>query len=152
MTASQKASRDKENSSDIQFWTLAHRQAELTERERIEAIQKGFQSVWLLVVKSNFKLTKGTLATLANLSPASLDRRIKGESSLSTVASERFDRLAQTAVLAEEVFEDRTIASEWMSTPNDLLGGDTPLTLCETELGARQVRRVLHSIDWGNVA
>ena len=52
-------------------------------------------------------------------------------------------------MLAEDVFEDKEAASTWMSTPNDSLGGVTPLSLCETELGARQVRRVLNAIEWG---
>lgn len=135
-----------------QFWTLARKQASLTEFERIETIRHGFEAVWLLTVKANFNLTMSSIAALSGLSAASIDRRIKGNDFLNPVASERLDRLAQTAVLAEDVFEDKEVASKWMSTPNDLLAGLTPLDLCETGLGARQVRRVLHSIEWGNVA
>jgi uncharacterized protein (DUF2384 family) len=39
-----------------------------------------------------------------------------------------------------------------MATPNDALGGNTPVLQCETEIGARQVRRILHAIEWGGVA
>ncbi|CAM5286868.1 Antitoxin OS=Stutzerimonas stutzeri OX=316 GN=UIB01_09545 PE=4 SV=1 [Stutzerimonas stutzeri] len=53
-------------------------------------------------------------------------------------------------MLAEDVFEDKEAAIVWMSTPNDALGGVTPLSLCGTELGARQLRRVLHAIEWGS--
>lgn len=79
-----------------------------------------------------------------------MERWLKSEAVLDPVVSERLDRLAQVAVLAEDVFEDKEAAIVWMSTPNDALGGVTPLSLCGTELGARQLRRVLHAIEWGS--
>ena len=68
------------------------------------------------------------------------------------VPTERLDRLAAVAILAEDVFEDENAAARWMATPNDALGGNTPVLQCETEIGARQVRRILHAIEWGGVA
>lgn len=68
------------------------------------------------------------------------------------MASERLDRLASVALLAEEVFEDKQAAADWMSEPNQSLGGRQPLSLCDTEIGANQVRRVLHAIEWGGAA
>ncbi|WP_324731838.1 MbcA/ParS/Xre antitoxin family protein [Pseudomonas paeninsulae] len=60
--------------------------------------------------------------------------------------------LTQVVVLAEEVFEDKAIATSWMTTANKGLGGKTPISLCETEIGAHQVLRVLRAIEWGGVA
>jgi len=60
--------------------------------------------------------------------------------------------LAQVVVLAEEVFEDKAVAASWMTTANKALGGKTPISLCETEIGAHQVLRVLRAIEWGGVA
>lgn len=115
-------------------------------------IQTGFDAVWLHAAKSAFRLTIPSLASIANVSASTIERRLRSKVPLDAIVSERFDRLAQVAVLAEEVFEDRTVAGDWLSEPNDALGGKTPLSLCETELGARQVRRVLHAIEWGGVA
>lgn len=56
---------------------------------------------------------------------------------------ERLDRIADLSRLAEEVFEDRKAAEHWMTSPNKALGGDAPALLCETEIGAKQVRRLL---------
>nr|WP_238543981.1 MbcA/ParS/Xre antitoxin family protein [Pseudomonas sp. GM21] len=39
-----------------------------------------------------------------------------------------------------------------MSTPNKAFGGTAPIMLCETEIGAKQVRRVLQSLEWGGSA
>jgi len=124
------------------FWSMAHALAAITEQERLARIRTGFEPYWLVATKSAFRLTTPMIAVIANVS-------LKSDEALDPVASERIDRLAQVAVLAEDVFEDKDVAGAWMATPNDSLGGETPLSLCETELGARQVRRVLHAIEWG---
>lgn len=131
------------------FWSMAHDLSAVTEHERLSRIREGFEPYWLVATKSAFGLTMAMVAVIANVSPSTVERRLKSDEALDPVASERLDRLAQVAVLAEDVFEDREAASSWMTTSNDTLGGQTPLSLCETELGARQVRRVLHAIEWG---
>ena len=55
------------------------------------------------------------------------------------------------ATLAIEVFQDKQAALDWLSRPNEALGGQAPGVLCETEDGAKQVRRVLHAMEWGGV-
>lgn len=139
------------NGITIKFFEMAAKQSSRTERERIEQISSGFQIVWLSALKSAFNLNQESLATIVNVSTTTLGR-LKRDAVLSQVASERIDRVAQVAMLAADVFEDESVAAQWMSKPHDLLGGVTPLSLCETELGARQVRRVLHAIEWGSAA
>ncbi len=134
------------------FWRLARGLSAKTEGQRMEVIREGMDSVWLIAISQTFRLTRPALASITNLSESTLDRRLKARSHLDSVASERLDRIAQVAVLAESVFEDEQVAANWMATSNDVLGGRTPLSLCDTELGARQVRRVLHAIEWGGVA
>lgn len=145
------ARKGKQESTD-QFWKLAHELYSQTESGRLDAITSGFETRWLKAVKVTFDINTRLLAVLVNTSVSTIDRAVKKGEVLGPVASERIDRLAQVAVLAESVFEDKEVASKWMSTPNDALGGASPLALCSTELGARQVRRVLHAIEWGGVA
>jgi len=92
------------------------------------------------------------LETLLNASMSTLERRRRGQKNLDPVASERLDRIATVSHLAEEIFETPVTATDWMSTPNTALGGDAPIMLCETELGGKQVRRVLQSLEWGGPA
>jgi uncharacterized protein (DUF2384 family) len=47
-------------------------------------------------------------------------------------ASERF---AEVEALALEVFEDWAVASSWLVSPNAALGGESPRTLCSSNLG-----------------
>lgn len=138
--------------ADISFWHLAHNLFQKTEGQRIEIIREGFDSTWLVAISKTFHLTRPALSTIVHLSASTLERRIKSRSQLDSIASERLDRIAQVAVLAESIFEDEHVAANWMAANNDTLGGKTPLSLCDTELGARQVRRVLHAIEWGGVA
>lgn len=134
------------------FWHLAHDLSQKTEGQRIEVIREGLDSAWLVAISKTFRLTRPALSSIVHLSASTLDRRLKDRSQLDSIASERLDRIAQVAVLAESVFEDEQVAADWMAANNDALGGKTPLSLCDTELGARQVRRVLHAIEWGGVA
>ncbi|SEK86705.1 MbcA/ParS/Xre antitoxin family protein [Halomonas daqiaonensis] len=61
------------------------------------------------------------------------------------------DRILAVVNLAADVFEDREVAISWMNRPNAALEGHTPSALCDTELGERQVRQVLHALEWGGV-
>lgn len=53
---------------------------------------------------------------------------------------------------AQKVFEDRDAAAQRMIRPNRSLDGKAPILLCETEMGAKQVRRVLYALEAGGVA
>lgn len=66
--------------------------------------------------------------------------------------SARLYRIASVSELAEKVLEDRNAADQWMSKPNQALGNRVPILLCETEIGAKHVRRVLHALESGGVA
>lgn len=131
------------------FWSLAHSQHKQTERERMEHISSGIEADIFVVIRKVFTLTQPTIAALANISTSTLERKIKSKAKLDPIASERVDRLMQIALQAEEVFEDRQAAIQWMGEKNRSLGDETPISLCRTELGARQVRRVLNAIEWG---
>lgn len=136
----------------VSFWTMADLLARKSEGERIKVIHEGMDSSWLQAVGTTFEMNRSSLARFVNLSETTLDRRLKAGTTLDQVASERLDRIAQVAMLAKSVFEAEQAAAKWMATDNDTLGGKAPLQMCDTELGARQVRRVLHAIEWGGVA
>ncbi|MAK87345.1 MAG: hypothetical protein CMK96_10515 [Pseudomonas sp.] len=50
--------------------------------------------------------------------------------------------------LAIEVFGNQKETERWLKAPNKALGGNSPASLCKTEDGAIQVRRVLHAAKW----
>lgn len=134
------------------FWAFTEERAKLGEAERLRQIKEGVSSSLIAGVRIVFGIKESGLTILLNASASTLDRRIREKKPLDSVASERLDRIAAVTSLAEEVFESREGAAKWMSQPNKALGGTAPIMLCETEIGAKQVRRVLHALEWGGAA
>jgi putative toxin-antitoxin system antitoxin component (TIGR02293 family) len=81
------------------------------------------------------------------LSSRSLLRRKTGR--LSAIESERILRLVRVVARAEHVLGDREAALDWLSSSNRALGGDEPVSLLDTELGAKRVLDVLGRIEHG---
>jgi putative toxin-antitoxin system antitoxin component (TIGR02293 family) len=131
---------------------LVNETASTSEQERIVRIIEGYPADHLVTVRSALTLTATLAEQLFAVSQSTLLRRLKDRQRLSSVTSERLDRLASVAHLAQEVFENRDRALSWLSSPNIALGSQPPIMLCETELGANQVRRVLHALEWGGAA
>ena len=134
------------------FWLIARELRDRSEGERLKRIQSGFSPTWVRATREAFKLSNELLESLFNASISTLERRQKQQQPLDSVASERLDRVAMIATQAAEVFEAADKASRWMVTANAALGDATPLHLCESEIGARQVRRVLAAMEYGGVA
>lgn len=134
------------------FWHFAVDISSAGESTRLDAIRLGYQPDLVFAVRAALKMTVETTESFFNLSMSTLERRLRTKERLGMVASERLDRVALVAKLAEDVFEDKAKATEWLSKPNMALGDQLPVHLCETEIGATQVRRVLHAIEWGNPA
>jgi putative toxin-antitoxin system antitoxin component (TIGR02293 family) len=135
-----------------EFWDFSSRRYMLQESERLRQIKSGFPAHLFHAMRLTFNLPERSLVVLLNASISTLERRMREHQALDTVASERLDRIASVSHQAEEIFENRTTAAEWMSKPNKALGESAPILLCETEIGAKQVRRVLNALEWGGVA
>lgn len=135
-----------------EFWEFSAHRFHLNEAERLVQIKEGFPARLFQGVRVTFALHERSLEGLLNASISTLERRVRQQQPLDSVASERLDRIAAVSRLAETVFESRELAAQWMSKPNKALGDEAPIMLCETEIGARQVRRVLHALEWGGAA
>jgi len=68
---------------------------------------------------------------------------------LSPVESDRVYRFARIIALAEDVFEDKEEALEWLKSPQYGLGGLVPFDMLQTDAGAREVEELLVRIDYG---
>lgn len=75
--------------------------------------------------------------------------RRKKEGVLSRDESGKLVRLAQVIERAAEVFEDEHAALNWLKSPNAALGGTSPLSLLDTELGSVAVVNTLGRIEHG---
>jgi putative toxin-antitoxin system antitoxin component (TIGR02293 family) len=68
---------------------------------------------------------------------------------LSQAESERTERLARIVATAQFVFDGDEIARRFLNVSHPLLGGETPLELSYSELGAREVEELLWRIFYG---
>jgi len=77
-------------------------------------------------------------------------RRAKGR--LTPDQSDRLVRILRVVAEAEATFDDRTRAGLWLRRPTTALGGEAPIDLLDTEVGARQVETLLGRIAHGIAA
>jgi putative toxin-antitoxin system antitoxin component (TIGR02293 family) len=62
------------------------------------------------------------------------------------------ERLLRIQTLAEDTFADKEKAHRWLRHPLAELLGEAPLTIAQTEAGAKAVEAILGKIAWGATA
>jgi putative toxin-antitoxin system antitoxin component (TIGR02293 family) len=134
------------------FWDFSANRALLKDSERLLQIKAGFSAQLFQVVRIAFDLQGLSLEMLLNASISTLKRRSREQKPLDSTASERLDRIAVVCLLAEGIFQSRDMATCWMSKPNKALGGHKPVLLCGTDIGGKQVRRILQALEWGGLS
>lgn len=122
-----------------------------TESDLRSAIREGFPQKVVGSVMNSAGLTLRELSATLDLSPRSLQRR-RHQGRLARHESDRVYRLARIVALAKQYIGDDEAAGRWLKRPNRALGGNTPLELIDTELGARAVENVLGRIAYGGVS
>jgi putative toxin-antitoxin system antitoxin component (TIGR02293 family) len=121
-----------------------------TDSDLRAAIREGFPSGVVQELMRASGLTLNELAESLDLSARSLQRRRSGR--LARHESDRLYRLARILALANDSLGDRERAIRWLKRPNRALGGVAPVAAIDTELGARQVERILGRIAYGGIS
>ena len=96
-------------------------------------------------------MTASEVAGLVGIPARTLARR-RAEGRLSPDESDRLLRVACIVELACYVFEDEGAALKWLQTPHALLAQETPLQRADTGPGAREVERMLYTIEFSTAA
>jgi len=78
--------------------------------------------------------------------------RAERHQALTVEESDRAVRLLRIQSLAEATFDDNIQAARWLRHSLVELGGETPLTIAQTEAGARLIETILGKIAWGAAA
>ncbi len=88
--------------------------------------------------------TKRAILDGVGIAPSTVRRRKGGEGQrLDLVESERTVRLGRIASLGNEALGSWAAAGRWLQKPNRALGGVEPISLLQTDAGAREVEAVL---------
>jgi putative toxin-antitoxin system antitoxin component (TIGR02293 family) len=99
-------------------------------------------------LQERFGLAREEMASTLCVPLRTLARR-KQAQRLSPGESDRLVRLARIAAHAADVLGSDEKAGHWLHRPNRALGGETPLALVDTDVGAREVEAVLGRIEYG---
>ncbi len=113
-------------------------------------VRAGLPYAALSAIVSGFRLGAADTGTILRIPERTLARR-KKEKRLSAEESDRLVRLARIAALAEDVLGSRENAARWLVTGNRALGGRTPLSELDTDLGADEIEAVLQRLTHGIV-
>ena len=114
----------------------------------IPLVRRGLPSASVDAVVRITRITQNELAHALSIPERTLARR-KREGALSPEESAKFVRFARVVERAETVFEDTDSALNWLQSPNAALGGVTPLSLLDTDIGADSVLDTLGRIEHG---
>jgi putative toxin-antitoxin system antitoxin component (TIGR02293 family) len=101
-------------------------------------------------LRARLGLSVAEAAGVLHMPPRTLARR-RQTRKLDAEESDRLYRIARIAAHAVAVFGKEEPAINWLRRPNRALGGEVPLHLLDTDLGARLVEDVLGRIEHGVV-
>jgi len=119
-----------------------------TPLEWVLLIRRGIPSAAVDVLTKLTRLSKAELAASLAIPERTLARR-KREGKLNSEESAKLVRLARAIARAEEVFEGLNSAVDWLRSVNPSLGGATPLSLLDTDIGAEALMDSLGRIEHG---
>jgi putative toxin-antitoxin system antitoxin component (TIGR02293 family) len=81
-----------------------------------------------------------------------LMRRRAAKQRLTRAESDSAWRLAHVLVMASNILNGPQAAIAWLTRAKPAFGGQAPVDLLETSVGAAHVERLLKRLDWGDVA
>jgi putative toxin-antitoxin system antitoxin component (TIGR02293 family) len=122
-----------------------------SESDFLAAIQRGLPYRALARIQQRLKLTDSELVHSIGIHPRTLIRR-KSEQRLRSDESDRLSRLARVTARTIDVLGGEENAVQWLRHPNGALGGVSPLSYLNTDVGARRVEAILSHIDYGDVS
>jgi len=113
-----------------------------------EVLRQGFPYAAFEAFLKVLDFRSRDLAKLLGVASRTLARR-KTSKQLSPIESDRLYRVAYITCLATVVLGSLEKARAWLHKGNRALGGDSPVSFLDTEIGVRQVEELLNRINYG---
>ncbi len=114
----------------------------------IERVRAGLPYKALDSLAKTLELSPAETSRIFSIPQRTLMRR-KSSHRLTADESDRVLRVARVVAHAIDTLEGREAAVGWIKSPNPALGRKTPLSMLDTDLGTREVERILGRIDHG---
>ncbi|MEQ1661875.1 MAG: antitoxin Xre/MbcA/ParS toxin-binding domain-containing protein [Thiobacillus sp.] len=119
-----------------------------SDMDLVSMLREGLPALSVDFLGANIQASKGELAQMLGMSKRMLARR-RLEGVLSFHESERLFRTARAIAQSEEAFGQLSSALDWLNSPVIVLGGTTPISLLDTEIGGEIILRILTNIVYG---
>jgi len=119
---------------------------------QIDAIREGAPASNLIGVAEAMRVPREQVYGLVGLSASTAKRKLARDETLDPLVTERLTRIGAIEKLAEDTFGDPELASAWLQAPNLALGNLTPLSMLDTDIGCREISRILNAIAYGGAA
>lgn len=116
-----------------------------------QVLRQGFPYASFEAFLKVLDLKSRDLANLLGVASRTLARR-KISQQLSPIESDRLYRVAHITRLATVVLGSLEKAKAWLHKDNRALGGNSPVSFLDTEIGERQVEDLLNRINYGIVS
>jgi putative toxin-antitoxin system antitoxin component (TIGR02293 family) len=118
----------------------------------VKRVEKGLSFDVFERFQRNTGLSTHELSGVVVITSRTLHRR-KEKGRLDPEESDRLLRASRIFGKALELFEgDTEAARQWLLTPQAALGGERPITLAKTDLGAREVEALAERLEHGVLA
>jgi putative toxin-antitoxin system antitoxin component (TIGR02293 family) len=118
-------------------------------QDLLKTVEKGLAYRTFERLQRNTDLPLESLLRLVDIPRRTLTRR-KREGRFLADESDRLLRAARLLGRTLELFEgDRQAATDWLTTAQPALGSATPLALAMTDVGVREVERLIHRLEHG---
>jgi putative toxin-antitoxin system antitoxin component (TIGR02293 family) len=114
----------------------------------LRVVRGGLPYLSLEALTRKLGLDAQALGALVGIPGRTLARR-KHARQLSPTESDRLYRLAYVTHVASAVLGGVEIARSWLGRANRALGGVTPMSLLDTDIGCRQVEDALTRLNYG---
>lgn len=124
----------------------------LPERLMIRKVREGLPLAALEHLGADLGVSQKDLMRVIGLTSPTLARRRQKGSHFTPEESDRLYRVVSVFRHAVELFDgDQKMAAHWLTEPARALGGETPLSYLDTEVGAEAVHDLIRRIEYGVV-
>jgi putative toxin-antitoxin system antitoxin component (TIGR02293 family) len=112
-------------------------------------VRNGLPAISVTILAKQLRLGNSVLGQKLGIPQRTLTRRLSHASRLTPAESDRTVRIARVYANAVEMLGEEEKAIVWLGTANRALGGDRPLDVLDTDVGARMVEDILGRIAYG---
>ena len=112
-------------------------------------VRNGLPAISVTILAKQLRLGNSVLGQKLGIPQRTLTRRLSHASRLTPAESDRTVRIARVYANAVEMLGEQEKAIAWLGTANRALGGDRPLDVLDTDVGARMVEDILGRIAYG---